>query len=108
MDASSWCRARHLNTPPRALHLTESKHSLKTLKLLSSKGLGEDVRHLLLCADVDQVDVACQNSLSNVVVVDLYMFGLSMEHWVPSKLYATKVVAMDDNLLVHLHSQVAK
>ena len=77
-------------------------------KLLSFKALGEDVCHLLLCADVDQVDVARQDSLLNVVVVDLYMFGPSMEHWVPSKLYATKVVAMDDNLLIHLHSQVTK
>ena len=78
------------------------------LKLLSSEGLGEEVRHLLLCADVDQVDVARQDLLSNIVVVDLYMFDPSMEHWVPSQLYAAKVVTMDDNLLIHLHSQVAK
>ena len=77
-------------------------------KFLSSEGLGEDVRHLLLCVDVDQVNVTRQDLRSNIVVVDLYMFGPSMEHWVPSKLYAAKVVAMDDNLLVHLHSQVAK
>lgn len=78
------------------------------MKLLSSQGLGENVCHLLLCADVDQIDVARQDSLSNVVVVDLYMFGPSMEHWVPSQLYAAKVVTVDDNSLVHLHSQVTK
>ena len=78
------------------------------MELISSQGLAEDVCHLLLRADVDQVDVARQDSLSNIVVVDLYMFGPGMEHWVPSQLYAAKDVAMDDNLLIHLHSQVAK
>ena len=88
------------------MHLAESKQSPKTTELLSV--LGENVRHLLLRADIDQVDVARQDSLSNIVVVDLYMFGPGMEHWVPSQFYAAKVVAMDDNLLVHLNSHVAK
>ena len=78
------------------------------MELLNSMGLVEDDDHLLLCLDIDQVNITCQNSLSNIVVVDLYMFGPGMEHWVPSQLYAAKVVTMDDNLLVHLHSQVTK
>ena len=54
------------------------------MKVLSSQGLGEDVRHLLLCADIDQVDVTYQDLLLNIVVVDLYVFGHSMKHWVSS------------------------
>ena len=65
MSASSG-RARHLNTPPRARRqLDESKHSAKTTELLSSQGLGKNICYLLLCTDVNQVDVARQDLLSN-------------------------------------------
>ena len=104
----SWCRARHLNTPPRARHLKESKHSTKSAELLSSQGLGEDVYNLLLCADVDQVNVSSQNLLSNKMVMDLYVFGLRVEHWVPSQLDATKVVTIYDNSSVHMHPHIHK
>ena len=108
MSASSWCRARHLNTPPRARHLKESKHGTKSAELLSSQGLGEDVCNLLLCADIDQVDVSSQNLLSNKVVMDLYVFGPRMEHWVPGQLDATKVFTIYDNFVVHMHPHIHK
>ena len=108
MSASSW-RARHLNSPPRArLRLEDSKHNPKMIELLSSQGLGEYVCNLLLCADVNQVDVSSQNLLSNKMVVDLYVFGPRMKHWVPGQLYATKVATVYDNHHVHMQSQIHK
>ena len=100
MSAISW-RARHLNTPPRALHLADSKHSTKLAKLLSSQGLGENICNLLLYVDICQVNVACQDPLSDEVIVDLYVFGPCMEHWVPSQRYATKIVTIYDNIPIH-------
>ena len=72
------------------------------MKLLSSKGLGEDIYYLLLCVNIDQVNVAGQHSLSNVVVMDLYVFGPHMIHWVPSQLNAT------NNRPIHKQPQIIK
>ena len=77
-------------------------------KLLSFEVLGEYVCNLLLCADINQVDVSNQDLLSNKMVVDLYVFGLRMKHWVPGQLYATKVVTLYDNRRVHLQPQIHK
>ena len=82
MSASSG-RARHLNTPPGARRqLDESKHSAKTTELLSSQGLGKNICYLLLCTDVNQVDVARQDLLSNKMVMNLNVLGPSMKNWV--------------------------
>ena len=77
-------------------------------ELLSFQGLGEYVCNLLLCADVNQVDVSSQDLISNKMVVDLYEFGPHMKHWVPGQLYATQVVTVYDNHRVHLQPQIHK
>ena len=82
MSASSG-RARHLNTPPQAQRqLDESKHSAKTTELLSSQGLGKNICYLLLCTDINQVDVSRQDLLSNKMVMNLNVLGPSMKNWV--------------------------
>ena len=70
-----------ISTLPLELDISRSPSIVtKSAELLSSQGLGENVYNLLLCADVDQVDVSSQNLLSNKVVMELYVFGPRMKH----------------------------
>ena len=46
-----------------------------------AKGLGENVRHLLICLYVLQLNGSSLNTISQEVVLDVYVFASVMEHW---------------------------
>ena len=40
--------------------------------------------------------------------MNLNMFGLGIKHWVLCQLYAAKIVAIYDNLFVHVYAKTTK
>ena len=64
-------------------------------KKLSTKCLGENVYHLLLCLYVLQPNGSPLNSISQEVVFDVYVFSLVMEHWILRYPDATLIVMVN-------------
>jgi hypothetical protein len=105
--SSSW--AWHLNTPPQAqLQLHLSKHVAKSAMLLSSQDLGEDVNNLILCVDINKINLTCQDLLPDEMIMNFNVFRPHMKHWVPSQLNTAKVITIYDNLSIHMQPQISK
>lgn len=87
-------------TPPQAqCHLQYFKHHIGSAQLLCSKVLGEI---FLLSTHIREVSATSQDPLSNVLVVDPYVFLPQMKHKIMSQLDATKLVTIYDNMSVHI------
>jgi hypothetical protein len=81
--SSSW--TWHLNTPPQVqLQLHHSKHAAESAMLLSSQDRGEDVNNLILCVDINKINLTCQDLFPDEVLMNLNVFCLRMKHLVPS------------------------
>jgi hypothetical protein len=64
--------------------LHHSKHAAESVMLLNSQDLGEDVSNLILCADINKINLTCQDLLPDEVIMNLNVFRPYMKHWVPS------------------------
>jgi hypothetical protein len=71
--------------------------------LLNSQDLGEDVNNLILCADINKINLTYQDLLLNEVIMNLNVFRPCMKHWVLSQLNTAKVITIYDNLSLHMH-----
>jgi hypothetical protein len=76
--------------------------------LLSSEDLGEDVSNLILCVDINKINLTCQDLLPDEVRMNLNMFRPCMKHLVPSQLNTVEVITIYDNLSIHMQPQISK
>jgi hypothetical protein len=76
--------------------------------LLNSQDLGEDVNNLILCADINKINLTCQDLLLDEVIMNLDVFCPCMKHWVPSQLNIVEVITICENLSVHMQPQISK
>ena len=61
-----------------------------------------------MCADVLQVDISDQNTLSDEVIMHFDVLGPKMEDWVLSNMNTTNVVAVEKNWIFDGNAQILK
>jgi hypothetical protein len=64
----------------------------EVLKLHTRHRLSQDICNLLICANILELYSSLLYHVTNVVIPDLYVLCLIMEHWVLCHLYATLVI----------------
>jgi hypothetical protein len=69
-----------------------TKLVLEVLKLHTRQRLSQHIYNLLIYANILELDNSLLYHVTNVVIPDLYVLRLIMEHWVISHLYATLII----------------
>jgi hypothetical protein len=64
----------------------------KVLKLHMRERLSQHIYNLLICANILELYSSLMHHVTNLVIPDLYVIHLIMEHWVLCHLYATLVI----------------
>ena len=64
----------------------------EVLKLHTRQRLGQHICNLLICANILELYNSPLHHITNVVISDVYVLRLIMEHWVICYLYATLVI----------------
>jgi hypothetical protein len=85
-----------------------SKTIVQEVELLLSKCLGEDVCSLLVDGQVLQIDDPVMYQLSDVVHMDLDVFGPLSLHWVSAKLESTLIVTPNDSWMMKLDAKLSE
>jgi hypothetical protein len=69
-----------------------TKLVLEVLKLHTRQRLGQYICNLVICANILELYSSPLHHITNVVISDLYVLRLIMEHWVLRHLYTTLVI----------------
>jgi hypothetical protein len=64
----------------------------EVLKLYTRQRLGQHICNLFICANIFELYNSPLHHIMNVVIPDLYVLLIIMEHWVLRHLYATLVI----------------
>ena len=75
--------------------LDNSKLVLEVLKLHSRQRLGQNVGSLLICHHILELHCSSLHHIPDIVILDLNVLRLVMEHWVLRQLHTTLVVIED-------------
>jgi hypothetical protein len=81
---------------------------MESAMFFNSQDLGEDVSNLILCADINKINLTYQDLLPDEVITNLNVFRPCMKHWVPTQLNIAKVITIYDNMFVHMQPQISK
>jgi hypothetical protein len=65
---------------------------LEVLKLHTRHRLGQHIYNMLICANILELYSSPLHHFTNVMIPDLYVLRLIMEHWVLCHLYATLII----------------
>jgi hypothetical protein len=85
-----------------------SKTIAREVELLLSKCLGEDVCSLFIGWTVLQIDDPIMYQLSDVVHMDLDVFGPLLLHWISTKLESTLIVTPNDSWMMKLDAKLGE
>ena len=77
-----------------------SKLVSEVLKLHLGQRLGQHIRNLLICGNVLEFHNSLLHHIMDRLVLDLYVLGLVLKHWILLLLYATLVVTINTS---HIH-----
>ena len=69
-----------------------TKLVLEVLNLHTRQRISQHICYLLICANILELYNSLLHHVTNVVIPDLYVLHLIMEHWVLCHLYATLVI----------------
>ena len=72
-----------------------SKLVYEVLELHLGQRLGQHVRNLLICGNILKLHSSLLHHITDILVLDLYVLGLVMKHWILRQLYATLVVTIN-------------
>jgi hypothetical protein len=64
----------------------------EVLKLHTRQRLGQQICNLFICANILELYIPALHHITNVVIPDLYVLRLIMEHWVLRHLDTTLVI----------------
>jgi hypothetical protein len=73
----------------REVLLDNTKLVSEVLKLHTRQRLGQHIYNLLICANILELYSSPLHRITKVVIPDLYVLRLIMEHWALRHLYAT-------------------
>ena len=62
--------------------MDHSKLVSEVLKLNLGQWLGQHVYDLLICGNVLELHNSLLHHITDILVIDLYVLGLVMEHWI--------------------------
>ena len=76
------------------LDLENTKILLEVLKLHPSQWLPQYIKYLFLCHNILELHVSPLHHIPDIVIFDLDMLQLVMEHWVLRQIHITLVVTI--------------
>ena len=76
----------------RNLDLENTKSLSEVLELQPSQWLRQYISYLFLCRNILELHCPSLHHIPDIVILDLDMLRLVMEHWILSQLHATMVV----------------
>ena len=78
----------------RNLDLENTKLLLEVLKLHPSQWFSQHISYLFIYRNILELHCSSLHQIPDIVIFDLHMFGIVMEHQVLQQLYTTLVVTI--------------
>ena len=79
----------------RDVLLDHSKLVSEVLELHLGQRLGQHICNLLICGNILKLHSSLLHHITDILVLDVDVLGLVMNHWILGQLYATLVVTKD-------------